>query len=118
MWGEYRSHILEVATYEEYEIVSADEYDEYVEEFEDETGEEEVELRYRLLDRPTVMCHSYGFRSVKANANTCWRISKNGSPLLSTTHRTSRSSSHAGSTISLTMSKTMGRRRFVHSVRH
>jgi len=53
-----RSHILEVATYEEYEIVTSDEYDEYVEEFEDETGEEEVELRYRLLDRPTVMCHS------------------------------------------------------------
>tara|TARA_B100000035_G_scaffold185608_1_gene158350 strand:+ start:12140 stop:12604 length:465 start_codon:yes stop_codon:yes gene_type:complete len=53
-----RSHILEPATYEEYEIVNSEEYDEYVAEFEEETGEEEVELRYRLLDRPTVMCHS------------------------------------------------------------
>tara|TARA_B100002019_G_scaffold284835_1_gene293054 strand:- start:2039 stop:2476 length:438 start_codon:yes stop_codon:yes gene_type:complete len=52
-----RSHILEKATYEEYEIVTSDEYEEYVDEFEEETGEEEIELRYRLLDRPTVMCH-------------------------------------------------------------
>jgi len=53
-----RSHVLEPAKYEEYEIVTSEEFEEYVEEFEDETGEEEVELRYRLLDRPTVMCHS------------------------------------------------------------
>jgi hypothetical protein len=52
-----RSHILEPATYEEYEIVTEDEHEEYQVKFKEETGEEEIELRYRLFERPTVMCH-------------------------------------------------------------
>ncbi len=52
-----RSHVLEPAKYEEYEIVEEHEVEEYIEEFEEETGEEEIELRYALLERPTVMCH-------------------------------------------------------------
>ena len=52
-----RSHILEPAKYEEYEIVTEEEHEEYQAKFKEETGEEEIELRYRLLERPTVMCH-------------------------------------------------------------
>jgi hypothetical protein len=52
-----KSHILEPASYEEYEIVEEHEMDEYISEFEEENDDEEIELRYRLLERPTVMCH-------------------------------------------------------------
>ena len=52
-----RSHILEPAQYEEYEIATDSEEEEYRASYEEETGEDEVELRYMLLERPTVMCH-------------------------------------------------------------
>jgi len=52
-----RSHILEPAKYEEFELVTEEEHEEYQNKVHEETGEEEIELRYRLLERPTVMCH-------------------------------------------------------------
>ena len=112
-----RSHVLEPAKYEEYEIVTSEEFEEYVEEFEDETGEEEVELRYRLLDRPTVMCHSCWVPFREAKRNTWSRTSVGGWKPPSTTRTTSRSSSHAGNTICSMILTTRPRRTFVRCAR-
>ena len=57
-----RSHVLEPAQYEEYEIATLPEQEEYKANFEEENGEEEIELRYQLLECPTVMCHGCWLR--------------------------------------------------------
>ena len=57
-----RSHILEPAQYEEYELVTGAEQEEYQASYKEDTGEDEVEIRYMLLERPTVMCHKCWIR--------------------------------------------------------
>ena len=52
-----RSHRLESARYEEYEEVWEDELEEYQGRKKHEDEEEEVVIRYRLVDAQVCMCH-------------------------------------------------------------
>jgi len=54
-----RSHVLEVAQYEEYEELIEDELEEFQgrKKFVDEEKEQKFVIKYALVDEPIVMCH-------------------------------------------------------------